>query len=344
MKRKTSPEFAQLIQRFFEEYLPGLRGMSTHTIRSYRDAVVLFLRFIARETGRGIETLQITELTAARVEGFLMSLERERHNGITTRNTRLAALHTFARFVVLRQPERLAQFQAILNVPFKRGARETPIEYFDSHELDALFKSIDRASPQGTRDYALFALMFNTGGRVQEILNLAVQDLRLESPYRIRLRGKGNKVRVCPLWPATVKCLRAHVEQQSASGREKPDGTRLFSNRNGAPLTRFGVGYLLHKYVAAAAKRVASLHGKSLHPHCLRHTTALSLLKSGVDFATISQWLGHSTLNVTMRYARSDIDLKRAALSQVFPDAIAPPKAGKLRIDGAELTNWLRRL
>jgi integrase/recombinase XerD len=343
MKRKASTELAQLIQRFFEDYLPGLRGMSTHTIHSYRDATVLFLRFIARETGRGIETLQITDLTAARVEGFLMSLERERHNGITTRNTRLAALHTFARFVVLRQPQRLAQFQAILNVPFKRGARQTPIEYFDSRELEALFKSIDRASPQGTRDYALFALMFNTGGRVQEILNLAVQDLRLESPYQVRLRGKGNKMRVCPLWPGTVKCLRAHLEQHSRT-LDNPDKTRLFSNRNGAPLTRFGVGYLLHKYVAAAAERVVTLRGKSLHPHCLRHTTALSLLKSGVDFATISQWLGHSTLNVTMRYARSDIDLKRAALSQVFPDAIAPPKAGKLRIDGAELTNWLRRL
>jgi site-specific recombinase XerD len=343
MRRKTSPEFAQLIQRFFEDYLPGLRGMSTHTIRSYRDATVLFLRFIARETDQGIETLQITDLTATRVEGFLMSLERERHNGITTRNTRLAALHTFARFVVLRQPQRLAQFQAILNVPFKRGARETPIEYFDSRELEALFKSIDRASPQGTRDYALFALMFNTGGRVQEILNLAVQDLRLESPYQVRLRGKGNKIRVCPLWPATVKCLRAHLEQQSRTS-DKLDNLRLFSNRSSAPLTRFGVRYLLRKYIAAAAERVASLRGKSLHPHCLRHTTALSLLKSGVDFATISQWLGHSTLNVTMRYARSDIDLKRAALSQVFPDAIAPPKSGKLRIDGAELTNWLRRL
>jgi site-specific recombinase XerD len=343
MKRKASPELAQLIQRFFEDYLPGLRGMSTHTIHSYRDATVLFLRFLARETNRDIEALQITDLTSVRVEGFLMSLERERHNGITTRNTRLAALHTFARFVILRQPQRLAQFQAVLNVPFKRGARETPIEYLDSRELEALFKSIDRASPQGTRDYALFALMFNTGGRVQEILNLAVQDLRLESPYQVRLHGKGNKVRVCPLWPATVKCLRAHLEQKSRT-LDKPENARLFNNRNGAPLTRFGVGYLLHKYVAVAAKDVPTLRGKSLHPHCLRHTTALSLLKSGVDFATISQWLGHSTLNVTMRYARSDIDLKRAALSQVFPDAIAPPKGGKLRIDGAELTNWLRRL
>jgi integrase/recombinase XerD len=343
MKRKSSTELAQLIQRFFEEYLHGLRGMSTHTIRSYRDALVLFLRFLARHTRRRIETLEITDLTSDRVEKFLTFLEKERHNSITTRNTRLAALHTFARFLALQQPQLLAQWQTILNVPFKRGARETPIEYFDSSELDAFFKSIDRRSACGMRDYALFALMFNTGGRVQEILNLSVQDLRLEPPYQARILGKGNKLRLCPLWPVTIKCLRAHIEQLPRTQSDS-NTIHLFRNRNGAPLTRFGVRYLLRKYVSAISERVTTIGGKRLHPHSMRHTTALCLLKSGVDFATTSQWLGHSTLNVTMRYARSDIDLKRAALSQVFPDAIAPPKAGHLRIDGAELTNWLRRL
>jgi integrase/recombinase XerD len=343
MRRSSSTELAQLVQRFFEEFLPGLRGMSTHTIRSYRDALVLFLRFLARDTRRRIETLELTEITAARVERFLMSLERERHNGITTRNTRLAALHTFSRFLAMQRPQRIAQCQSILNVPFKRGARDATVEYFDSLELDALFKSIDRTSASGMRDYALFALMFNTGARVQEILNLTNQDLRLDPPYQIRLHGKGNKIRLCPLWPTTVQCLRVHLEGQSRTQVET-DSARLFKNRSGAPLTRFGVRYLLRKYIRVGADRVTTLRDKRLHPHSMRHTTALSLLKSGVDFATISQWLGHSTLNVTMRYARSDIDLKRAALSQVFPDAIAPPKAGRLRVDGAELTNWLRRL
>jgi integrase/recombinase XerD len=343
VSRSSSTDLAQLVQRFFEEFLPGLRGMSTHTIRSYRDALVLFLRFLARDTRRRIETLELTEITATAIERFLMSLERERHNGITTRNTRLAALHTFARFLAMQRPQCMAQFQSILNVPFKRGAREAPVEYFDSRELDALFKSIDRTSGSGIRDYALFALMFNTGARVQEILNLTTQDLRLDPPYQVRLHGKGNKIRLCPLWPATVKCLCVHIERQSRAQVEI-HSARLFQNRSGAPLTRFGLRYLLRKYISVGADRITTLRDKHLHPHSLRHTTALSLLKSGVDFATISQWLGHSTLNVTMRYARSDIDLKRAALSQVFPDAIAPPKAGRLRVDGAELTNWLRRL
>ena len=317
MRRKPSSDLAQLMQVFFEDYLPGLRGMSTHTIRSYRDALVLFLRFISRETRHSIEVFQVEDLNAAQVESFLRFLERDRHNGVGTRNARLAALHTFARFAVLRQPQRLAHFQAILNVPFKRGARERPIEYFDSHELDALFKSIDRSTPCGSRDYALFALMFNTGARVQEVLNLTVQDLRLEIPYQVRLHGKGRKIRLCPLWPVTVKCLRNLLDRRPSAAEVDSPENRIFVNRNGRPLTRFGVGYLLRKYVSLATAEAPTLQRKSLHPHCLRHTTALSLLKSGVDFATISQWLGHSTLNVTMRYARSDMDVKRAAPERV---------------------------
>lgn len=341
--RAAADDLAPLIQRFFEDYLPGLRGMSTHTIRSYRDAVVLWLRFAARDAGNRIESLLLADLTAERIERFLKSLERDRHNSVGTRNTRLAALHTLARFLVQQRPAELAQFQPILAIPFKRGHRDAPIEYFESHELNALFKNIDRRSAEGCRDYALFALMFNTGARVQEILNLRPHDLRLEPPYQVRLHGKGNKIRICPMWPATVKCLQAHLTSSATrqtSAMERP----LFANRNGGPLTRFGVRYLLRKYVAATSIAVPTLRGKRLHPHSLRHTTALSLLKSGVDFATISQWLGHSALNVTMRYARADLDLKRAALSQVFPDAIAPPRAGRLRIDGAELTRWLQRL
>jgi site-specific recombinase XerD len=343
VKRRQPWEFGQLVQRFFEQYLPTLRGMSLHTIHSYRDALVLFLHFLARDQRRRIETLEITDVTASRVEKFLMSLETERHNAIATRNARLAAVHTFARFLAAERPAHLARLQAIILVPFKRGGREAPIEYFETPELDAVLKSIDQKAARGSRDYALFALMFNTGARVQEILNLHVRDIRLDPPYQVRLLGKGNKTRLCPIWPATAKHLRAHIEQQ-VMGYADPGSALVFTNRNGGALTRFGVRYLLRKYVNAGSARAPTLKGKRLHPHSIRHSTAISLLKAGVDFATISQWLGHAALNTTMRYARSDIDLKRAALSQIFPDSIAPPKAGRLRIDGTELTQWLHRL
>lgn len=343
MKPRQSTELGRAVMRFFEVYLPGLRGMSVHTIHSYRDALVLFLRFSARDARRRVEQLTIEDLDGKRTARFLCFLQTERHNGIATRNARLAALHTFARFLVAEHPEHLARLQTVLGIPFKRGAREAPIEYFESGEMKALLHSIDRAAIAGPRDYALFALMFNTGARVQEVLNLRVRDLRLDPPEQVRLLGKGNKVRLCPIWPGTAKLLRALIEQRQRAAAD-PSDMSVFVNRRGLALTRFGVRYLLRKHLHTSTAVATTLRGKRLHPHSLRHTTAIHLLKAGVDVVTISQWLGHAHLNTTMRYARADIDLKRQALAQVFPDALAPPRGGRIAINGANVTDWLRRL
>jgi integrase/recombinase XerD len=340
VRRSRSTDLGVGITRFFEEYLPGQRGMSVHTIRSYRDAVVLMLQFVARDARREVEQLSIKDFTAERVLKFLQFLETNRHNGIATRNARLGALHVLARFLASERPEHLAALQRVIDLPFKRGARDAPIEYPDGGEMNALLKAIDRTRPAGRRDYALFALMFNTGARVQEILNLRRRDVRLDAPCQVRLLGKGNRARLCPLWPATAKLLRDLIGQSEAD----PSDAFLFTNARGQQLTRFGVRYLLRKHVAAASRAAPTLCDKRLHPHSLRHGTAVALLKSGVDFATISQWLGHASLNTTMRYARADIDLKRQALSLVFPDALPPPRGGRLMINGAELIPWLRRL
>lgn len=322
--------------RFFQEYLPGLRGMSQHTVHSYRDALVLFFQFAAKRVGRGIAELDLADYTAAQVVKFLSSLESDRHNRIATRNARLAALHTFARFLATEHPEHLAELQRILGVPFKRGARSVPIEYLEQHEIEALLKAIDRSTAGGQRDHALFSLMFNTGARVQEILDLRVSDVRLEPPYQVRLRGKGSKIRVCPIWAHTAARLR------ELTGRA--DGNApLFANRHGTKLTRFGVRYLLQKHIDASSA-ATSLRSKRIHPHSLRHTTAIHLLKAGVDFATISQWLGHATLTTTMNYARADLDLKRQALAQVFPDVLAAPRAGRVALSRIDVVGWLRRL
>jgi site-specific recombinase XerD len=340
MKRLTSPELGRLVVSFFEEYLPSQRGMSIHTLRSYRDAIVLWLQFAARDAGQRLESLRVADLTAERVERFLEYLEAERHNGIATRNARLAALHTFMRHVGARLPEQLGIVQSILNIPFKRGARQAPVEYPESSDIRALMDHIDRRTPAGQRDYALFALMCNTGARVQEVLNLRVRDLRLDPPEQVRLHGKGEKIRLCPLWPRTAKLLRDLITAQPPDG---PDlaAAPVFRNRNGAPLTRFGVRYLLRKHLPDYRSAV---RGRRIHPHALRHAIAAHLLKDGVEFGTISQILGHASVTTTMRYSRADLDLKRQALSQVFPDFLAPPVAGRIRWHGAELTRWLRRL
>lgn len=326
--------------RFFQDYLPNQRGMSAHTVRSYRDAIVLFLGFASRHARRGVERLEIDDLRAERVIQFLAGLESERGNGIATRNARLAALHTLARFLATENPQHMATLQAVLAVPFKRGGKNAPIEYLEQDEVRELLGVIDRSNDRGRRDYALFALMFNTGARVQEILNLRPRDVRLDSPAQVRLTGKGNKIRVCPIWATTANLLRPLCVARESAAEDLP----LFVNQRGQPLTRFGVRYLLQRHLATAASKSSTLAGKSIHPHSIRHTTAIHLLKAGVDFASISQWLGHASLNTTMVYARADLDLKRQALLQVFPDALAPPKAGNLALGGVNLVDWLRRL
>jgi integrase/recombinase XerD len=343
MKAAQPTDLGRGLVRFFQDHLPTQRGLSMHTVRSYRDALLLFLQFAAGDTHRGVEHLQISDMESERVKRFLIFLETKRHNSIATRNARLAAIHAFARFLATERPEWLGRLQQVLAIPFKRGARTAPVEYLETDEIDALLRGIDRSRPDGRRDYALFALMFNTGARVQEVLNLRQGDLRLDPPCQVRLQGKGNKVRLCPIWPATARVVRDYIEKRRSTCAD-PAEARLFTNARGQPLTRFGVRYLLRKYVAASSVQSMSLRGKRIHPHSIRHSTAICLLRSGVDFVTISQWLGHANLNTTMRYARADNELKRQALLQVFPEVLAPPRGGRLIVKGTELVGWLRRL
>jgi len=343
MRRRHPTDLACELARFFEDFLPTQRGLSPHTIRNHRDGILLLLQCASRELKRPVERLEISNLTAGLVTRFLGSLETERHNGIPTRNARLGTIHVFAKFMAAHRPEHLALLQQLIGIPLKRGAVESPIEYMDRNEIDALLSSIDRRTRLGRRDYALFALMFNTGARVQEMLDLRTRDVRFDVPPQVRLLGKGKKVRVCPVWPAVARLLKQLILEFHRASEDAADQL-IFTNARGQCLTRYGVRYLLRRYVRKAARTVPSLRGKKLHPHSIRHSTAIALLKAGVDFATISQWLGHAGLNTTMRYARVDLDLKRQALAQVFPTSIAPPRGGRLLIDGSDVIGWLRRM
>ena len=194
MKRRSySDELGLALVRFFQNYLPTLRGMSRHTIHSYRDTLVLLLRFLSAKRHCGIERLDLAAITADSVGQFLTSLEQNRNNGIATRNTRLAAIHTFARFLASERPEHLAASQAILGIPFKRGARSAPIEYLEPDEVEALLKAVDRGTAAGRRDYALLSLMFNTGARVQEVLDLRLCDLRVQRPCQTDCKARGTR-------------------------------------------------------------------------------------------------------------------------------------------------------
>jgi integrase/recombinase XerD len=340
MKPACANALARALFKYFQEYLPTLRGMSPHTVHSYRDAIVLFLRFAAARQKRPVDRLDLDDLSLDTVTEFLADLEQTRHCCVATRNARLAALHTFARFAASQAPEHLAELQRVLAVPFKRGPRRGPVEFLTQQEVKQLLATPTAPSPQQERDLTLFALMLNTGARVQEVLDLRVKDVRFEPPYQVCLHGKGGKTRLCPIWAHTAKRLQRML---AASHWPVEPDRPVFLNRVGEKLSRFGVHYLLRKRLARCAEEEQSFRGRRIHPHTLRHTTAVHLLKAGVDFATISHWLGHASLNTTMAYARADMDLKRQALARIFPDAPRPPRKGRAR-DGVDVVAWLQRL
>jgi site-specific recombinase XerD len=289
--------------------------MSPHTIHSYRDSLMLFLRFLTSERKSPVQDLDLNGIEPDDVIAFLSYLEEVRKNGVTTRNVRLAAIHAFFRYVGTYHPEQLDRVQRILAVPFKR-ARQRVIEYLERDEIEAVLSRINRESRDGRRDYALLATMFNTGARVQEIIDLRVCDLQLIRPFQIRLFGKGRKERFCPLWPQTAQVLRDHCKEYHLDPRSD---AQVFLNQRGQPLTRFGVRYILAKHLDRARGDVSTLGRKRLHPHSMRHSTAVALLTSGVDLTTISHWLGHSNPNTTNRYATIDLEMKRRAITKVKP-------------------------
>ena len=318
MKKKKLPNLlGAIVHDYFTDYLPRLRGMSPHTIQSYRDSLVLLLRFLSTCRNRPVAELDLKDLDPANILAFLSHLEQERKNTVATRNVRLTAIHALFRFVVSRNPEHLNLAQQVLGIPFKR-APERAIDYFEREEIGAVLKAINRTTPKGSRDYILLATMFNTGARVQEIADLRARDLQLTKPFQVRLFGKGRKERYCPLWPQTAAVLRAFSKERDLDLRSEG---RVFLNQRGGPLTRFGIRYILARCLHHAYQDLPNLRKKRLHPHCVRHSTAFALLKSGVDLSTISQYLGHSSPTTTNRYAKLDLEMKRQAISRVKPVA-----------------------
>ncbi len=313
MKSKTPNLLGPALRDYFTDHLPRLRGMSPNTIQSYRDSLVLLLRYVACTRKCTVADLDLTDLDPQRVLAFLSYLERDRKNGVTTRNVRISAIHGFFRYVGTRHPDQLGLVHRILGIPFKR-ARERAVEYLEYDEIEAVLSAIDQKTLDERRDYALLATMFNTAARVQEIVDLRGCDLQLTRPFQVRILGKGRKERFCPLWAQTAKTLRAFCTGRNLDLRSD---AKVFLNHRGEGLTRFGVRYILAKYLRRARARVPNLAKKRLHPHSMRHSAAVAMLKSGVDLSSISQWLGHASLNTTNKYAKIDLEMKRKAIAQV---------------------------
>ena len=333
-------DFARYLTQFLTVYLPGHLGSKKNTLLSYRDSFSLLLKYCRDVENYAPEKLMITQIDRELVLRFLKWLEEERHCKITTRNQRLAAIHSFFSFLMVEAPQYMEQSQKVLSIPMKK-ADKPPLMYLPLDAVKGLLEQPDRNTSHGRRDAVLLSLLYDTGARVQELVDLKVCDINLNDTVTIVLTGKGGKSRIVPVMKPTGELLRQYIE---GNGLSHPARSRnpLFTNRGNHPLTRAGVTYILKKYAAQAQGIGVKDISEEITPHWLRHSKAMHLLQSGVNLIYIRDLLGHSNVSTTEIYARADETMKRKALLEAYesPSEEQLPTWKKDK----DLLDWLKSL
>jgi site-specific recombinase XerD len=307
----SHPDFAALVQGFFCVRLIQQQNASTRTVASYRDTFRLLLAYFEQVHKKRPTALAMTDLDAPAVTAFLDHLEKARRNGVRTRNARFAAIRSFMKYAASRDPTSLPVVQRVLAIPMKRFTRPM-MTSLSRAEMTAVLEAPDGSTWSGQRDRALFALMYNTGARVSEVIAVRRADVSLDAALSVRLMGKGRKERTVPLWKSTAEQLRAWTARAGMAAE-----SNLFPNRSGGQLSRSGVEKRLKEAVEVASSRCPSLRGKRVSPHTLRHTTAMHLLQSGVDITVIALWLGHESTGTTHQYVEANLAMKDQALARL---------------------------
>ncbi|APZ96357.1 tyrosine-type recombinase/integrase [Fuerstiella marisgermanici] len=297
------------VRQFLVDYLPVERNLARNTQKSYRDTLQQLLPFAAKRSRKRIDRLQIEDLSRTNVLEFLSYLEEERGCSVSTRNQRLGAIHSLARFISSRNPEFIEWYGELATIPVKKRTR-TMIAYLEKDEMDGLLGAPDPSTAQGQRDFAVLLFLYNTGARADEVAQLQISQVVLSDGQQslVKFRGKGNKERTCPLWKRTVDTIRPLIEERDPS-------ERVFLNRNGQPYSRFGINGLVKRNAVEAVNVCSTISSKRVTTHVIRHTTATHLLRSGVDINTIRSWLGHVSLATTNVYAEVDLEMKAKALA-----------------------------
>lgn len=314
-------EFSKLIQKYFFERLLRQKNASPQTVAAYRDAFKLFFAYAEQQLHKSPAKFTLNDFNANAVLQFLDHLESNRGNSIRSRNARLAALHSFAKYVTLQCPQALHLAQQVLAIPMKKF--DQPLVGFLSRvEMDALLASPNTSSWCGKRDRILLALMYNTGARVSELISVCVSDVSLDAGApSIRLRGKGRKQRTLPLWKDTASEVRSWIKHQSLQPHQP-----LLPSRQGGPMTRSNIAERLSLIASVAAKQCPTLIKRRISPHILRHSIAMHMLQAGVDITVIALWLGHESPVTTHKYIEADMAMKERALLK-----ISEPRTKRIR-------------
>jgi len=312
-----SYDFAKYMTSFFAQYLTDVKNMSNNTILSYRDTFRLLLLYCHDHENMMPEKMQLKVLDDKLLLRFLDWLQKERSCSIATRNIRLAAIHSFFRYVQVQEPQYMFTCQQVLQIPFKKHL--TPIvRHLTPDQTRDLLAAPGFETRSNRRDTTLLSVLYDTGARVQELCDLRVRDVRLEKPSIIKLTGKGSKTRHVPLMANTVNLLHTYMEENNLLKNGNQD-LPLFSNQRHGKLTRGGVSYILHKYADGLSENYPNIPQK-LTPHVLRHSKAMHLYQSGVSLVYIRDILGHTDISTTDIYARADTESKRKALEKAYPD------------------------
>ena len=317
----TKADLPYYLTSFLGKYMPGEKNASPHTIQSYSFTFKLLLTFFEGEKAITPERLSLADLTRDAIVEFLDWLEAARNCVITTRNQRLVAIHSFIRFVQKQSPENLFEFQRILNIPDKKCAK-TVVPFLTGDEMRILLSMPDPRGRNGLRDLTLLALLYDSAARVQEIIDLKFKDLRLDKPSVVTLHGKGQKTRHVPITDKTKNLLQSYLQRCSRStGISAGDGY-VFVNQKKQKLSRWGISYIISKYVDMAKLQDGFELRFPVTAHVFRHSKSVHLLQSGVNLIYIRDLLGHCDCSTTQIYAKADTDTRRKALEAAYSDIL----------------------
>lgn len=334
-------DFSKYLTDFLTIYLPGERGMSYNTICAYKDTFLLFLRFIKDKYAINADKLILEQITQEKIIAFLDWLQQDRKNSISTRNARLAAIHSFFRYLQYRNPANLHEWQRILSVPTKKAGK-TSINCISLEGIKTLLEQPIRTTTKGKRDLALLSLLYDSGARVQEIIDLVPASINFNKPCTVNLWGKGNKGRIVPLMDSQVQLLKDYMESNQLL---EPYASKypLFYNSRREKLTRMGITLILKKYADKARCIKPELIPEIVTPHVIRHSKAMHLLQSGINLVYIRDFLGHTSISTTEIYARADSKLKREALEKAY-FSIIPNDSEEVPIwkKDMNLLEWLK--
>lgn len=332
-------DFAKYLTGFISQYLPNERGASQNTITAYRDTFVLLLDYMRQQQQKSIEKLSLADLQRNVIIQFLDWLQQQRACSNSTRNARLAAIHSFFRYVQYELPEKAYLAQQILSIRAKRTSQQG-MNYLSVEGIQLLLAQPDTDTKKGRRDLALLSLTYDTGARVQEVIDLTPACLRLGKPPTIQLTGKGNKTRLVPMMSAQVNLLQRYLKEYRldlAVAQPYP----LFSNSRKEKLTRAGINYILQKYFVKAKMVKPKVLPDKMSCHTLRHSKAMHLLQAGVNLVYIRDILGHVSVQTTEIYARADSKHKREALEKAYTNV--NPKETPQWVDNPSIIDWLKK-